>query len=107
MRFDRRQQSRAGRDDARSVDAQVAIGAPHLSNPKLREEDQGGSIDVGQFVATQAFELLQDGDMMRRVEGVQDQPGKIGQCEAECARCLLTEPMQEHPYVSATTARDV
>lgn len=41
------QHSPAGRDNARSFDAQVAIGAPHLPNSKLREEDQGRGIDVG------------------------------------------------------------
>ena len=87
--------SAPGWDGTRTFDAQIPIGPPHFSNSESGEKDQTGSVHIRELVTPQAFELADDRGMVLRVEGLECQPGELGQRQAKGSRRFLAEPMQE------------
>ena len=83
------------RDDPRTLQCEIAIRSPDLTDARGSEEDEARRIDVGELVAPQALELPEDGGVMLDCERKELEPRQFSESEVERSRRLLTEPMEE------------
>jgi len=61
-------------NDARALQGQVTVGAPHVADAEGPEEHEARRVDVGQLSSSKPFQLLEDGAAVLRGEGKEPEP---------------------------------